>query len=98
MATDLGRYLVGEEEWNRMKTDGMTWQQKLLFVPLSKFTKTVPEGANTQVYLAADPKATASEFYVDCAPQSLPAFARDPQAAQTLWTLSEQYAGIQFGL
>ena len=100
VATDLGRYLVGEEKWNRMKTNGMTFQEKLLFVPLSKFTKTVPEGANTQIFVAADPSAAdrKAAYYVDCAPQPVLPYASDPKAAETLWALSEQMSGIQFTL
>ena len=97
VATDLGRYLVGEEKWNRMKTEGMTLTEKLLFVPLSKFTKTVPEGANTQIFVAADPTATQpGAYYEDCKVKSLPPFARDPIAAQKLWELSEQMSGVKF--
>lgn len=101
VATDLGRYLVGEDQWNKMKTDGiMTWQQKLLLVPLSKFTKTVPIGANTQIYLAADPvRPVPGAFYDNLQPvTNLPPFARDVQAAQTLWQVSEQMTGTTFAL
>ena len=101
VATDLGRYLVGEEQWNAMKTSGtMTWQQKLVLVPLSKLTKTVPVGANTQVYLAADPVSPAKgAFYQDQhVVDNLPPFARDSEAASTLWTLSEQMTGSKFDL
>jgi NAD(P)-dependent dehydrogenase (short-subunit alcohol dehydrogenase family) len=99
VTTDLGRYLVGEEKWNRMKTEGMTFQEKLLFVPLSKLTLTVPEGANTQIFVAADPKATQpAAYYENCQVKDVLPYARDPQAAATLWRVSEEMSGVKFTL
>jgi NAD(P)-dependent dehydrogenase (short-subunit alcohol dehydrogenase family) len=97
VATDLGRYIVGEEKWNDMKENGMSFRDKLLFVPLSKFTKTVPEGASTQVYLAANPGKGGS-YYIDCKAKTLKGAPTDMAKADALWQVSEKLGGVQFQL
>ena len=100
VATDLGRYLVGEEKWNRMKQEGMTFQEQLLFVPLSKFTKTVADGASTQIFLAADSSLDTNpsrgEYFIDCKVNKPWDTALDMEKARALWEASESMAGIKF--
>jgi len=102
VATDLARYIIGEQQWNDMKTKGMTTQQKLLLIPLSKFTKTVEEGASTQIFLAADAEPTgaafAGKYFVDLRPKSIKSSVLDPATAQKLWSVSEDMTGIKFQL
>ncbi|ACI65835.1 predicted protein, partial [Phaeodactylum tricornutum CCAP 1055/1] len=69
----------------------------LLFVPLSKFTKTVPEGASTQVYLAANPGKGGS-YYIDCKAKTLKGAPTDMAKADALWQVSEKLGGVQFQL
>ena len=51
VSTDLGRYLYGEKAWNDLKDGKGTLPQIALAKALSVFIKTVPEGANTQIWL-----------------------------------------------
>jgi len=103
VATDLGRYLVGEEKWNNMKENGMSLQDKLLFVPLSKFTKTVEDGASTQIYLAADGSvgnsvSAGGKYFLDCKAKDLKSSAIDMDKAKALWKISEELGGVKFDL
>lgn len=98
--TDLGRFVVGEEKWESMKQNGMSLQDKLLFVPLSKLTKTVEDGASTQVYLAAGEGGSdvGGKYFIDCKKAGLEGAALDMDKAKELWTLSEKLTGVQFNL
>lgn len=102
VATDLGRYLVGEAKWNDMKENGMSFQDKLLFVPLSKFTKTVEDGASTQIFLAADQSVgdnkAGGKYFIDCKAKELKSPAIDMDKAKQLWTVSEELGGVKFDL
>merc|ERR1711939_916360 len=100
VATDLGRYLVGEEKWNDLKTKGPSGLEMLALQAASLFTKTVPEGASTQVFLASGAEGTLKKaaFYDDLKVQSLPAYAKDEAKAKELWEKSEELGGIQFVL
>ena len=103
VATDLGRYLVGEAKWNDMKENGMSLQDKLLFVPLSKLTKTVEDGASTQIYLAADDSVGTSasaggKYFIDCKAKDLKSSAIDVDKAKALWKISEELGGVKFDL
>lgn len=103
VATDLGRYLVGEAKWNDMKENGMSLQDKLLFVPLSKLTKTVEDGASTQIYLAADGSVGTSasaggKYFIDCKAKDLKSSAIDMDKAKALWKISEELGGVKFDL
>jgi NAD(P)-dependent dehydrogenase (short-subunit alcohol dehydrogenase family) len=101
VATDLGRNLVGVEEWDKLKSGNGSFLQVTFAKLLNNFVKTVPQGATTQVYLVAktgpggevDPQG---RYYVDCKPVDLPAFATGKMEAQRLWKESEQIAGIKF--
>lgn len=98
--TDLGRYLVGEEKWSELKTKGPSGLESVLLNAASLFTKTVPEGASTQVFLAAGGEGTLKKgaFYDELKAQNLPAFAKDEYKAKLLWEKSEELAGVKFNL
>jgi NAD(P)-dependent dehydrogenase (short-subunit alcohol dehydrogenase family) len=99
--TDLGRNLIGEEKWNDLKTNGPTGLQAVVFSALNAVTKTVPEGASTQIFLAAGADGTLKKgaFYEDLKEKrNLPKWATDETAAKALWKRSEELGGIQFDL
>ena len=101
VATDLGRYLVGEKKFNRMKTEGMTLKESILFGLLNKFTKTVEDGASTQIFAAADPSMPQNKgaYLKDCTVVSrLQASAEDPANAAQLWKASEEMTHVKFEL
>ena len=66
----------------------------------SKFTLTVPQGASTQVFLAAgaDGTLTKGAFYEDLKVKTLPASANDATKAKQLWDVSENLGGVEFKL
>ena len=98
VSTDLGRYLVGEEKWNDLKTKGPSLLESIALNSLSVFTKTVPEGASTQIFLASGAEGSLRKgaYYVDCKQSKLPGFATDRAVASALWEKSEELAGIKF--
>lgn len=99
VSTDLGRNLVGQEKWDDLKTNGASGLQMLALNALSVFTKTVPEGASTQVFLAAgaDGAIKKGAFYEDMKEKTnLPKFATDEGKASTLWEVSEKLGGVKF--
>jgi NAD(P)-dependent dehydrogenase (short-subunit alcohol dehydrogenase family) len=98
--TDLGRYLIGESKWNDLRTKGPSGLESFALNALSLFTKTVPEGASTQVFLAAgaDGKLTPGAFYEDLKVKALPTFATDSNSAKQLWEKSESFSGVSFSL
>jgi NAD(P)-dependent dehydrogenase (short-subunit alcohol dehydrogenase family) len=98
VSTDLGRYLIGEEKWNDLKIKGPTALESFALTAVSIFTKTVPEGASTQVFLAAGADGTLKKgaFYDDMKVQNLPQFATDANIAKALWEKSEELGGIKF--
>ena len=101
VSTDLGRYIVGEEKWNELKSNGPSGFEKFALNAASIFTKTVPEGASTQIFLAtgANGSLTKGAFYEDMKEKkNLPKFARDEDKARALWEISEELGGIKFDL
>ncbi len=100
--TDLARYIIGEEKFQSMKENGFgSWQEKLFMEGLSKFIKTVQEGASTQIYLAASSNIRpnmAGFFFNDGEGMPLPGFATDRTKAEELWTVSEKLSGVKFDL
>ncbi len=100
--TDLARYIIGEEKFQSMKENGFgSWQEKFLMEGLSKFIKTVQEGASTQIYLAASSNIRPNEaglFFNDGKVMPLPGFATDTTKAEELWTVSEKLSGVKFDL
>jgi NAD(P)-dependent dehydrogenase (short-subunit alcohol dehydrogenase family) len=100
--TDLARYLIGEEKFQKMKEGGFSsWTDRFLMEGLAKFVKTVQEGASTQVYLAASadvgPKDGGS-YFSDGKVTPLKAFATDENMAEKLWSVSEKLSGVKFDL
>ena len=56
----------------------------------SRFAKSVAEGADTSVYLAASPEVegVTGEYFADCAVERPSATARDERTRRRLWTVS----------
>jgi NAD(P)-dependent dehydrogenase (short-subunit alcohol dehydrogenase family) len=101
VATDLGRNLVGEEKWNDLKTKGPSGLEAFALNAASLLTLTVPEGASTQVFLAAGANGTMKKaaFYEDMKEKrNMPNFATDEAKAKALWEMSEELGGIKFDL
>ena len=102
--TDLGRYLIGEEKWQTMKENGLPkGVEGFLMQTMASFTKTVPEGASTQVYLASgadgnNKNLIKGAFYDECRPKTLPKWATSQSDAKALWEESERLANITFDL
>lgn len=98
--TDLGRNIAGEDKWNKLKNNEVTLSplESFFLNAASKFTLTVPQGASTQVYLAAgaDGALKKGAFYEDQKVKNLPAFANDTSKAKQLWEISENLGGVQF--
>jgi NAD(P)-dependent dehydrogenase (short-subunit alcohol dehydrogenase family) len=98
--TDLARYTVGEEKWSDLKSKGPSGLDFFLLNAVSLFTKTVEEGASTQVFLAsgAEGRLQKGAYYDELKSQSLPAFAKDENKAKLLWEKSEELGGIKFDI
>jgi NAD(P)-dependent dehydrogenase (short-subunit alcohol dehydrogenase family) len=105
VATDLGRYFMGVENWERLQKNDNTNNNKLLssLLTTTSLLKTIPQGASTSVYLAAGGKDGTEDprgrYYIDCQPVTLRSVAaRNATAAKQLWDESEQKSGITFNL
>lgn len=101
VSTDLGRNIVGEEKWNELKTKGPSGLESIALNAASIFTKTVPEGASTQVFLASggDGSLKKGAFYEDLKEKkNLPKFAKDEAKAKALWEESEALTGVKFNV
>mmetsp|Transcript_3262 Transcript_3262/g.7045 ORF Transcript_3262/g.7045 Transcript_3262/m.7045 type:complete len:425 (-) Transcript_3262:3100-4374(-) len=100
--TDLGRNIAGEEKYAKLKNNEITLSplESFFLNTASKFILTVPQGASTQIYLAAgaDGALQKGAFYEDLKVKNLPAFANDVAKAKQLWELSENLGGVQFKL
>jgi len=61
---------------------------------------TVPEGAETQVYLAASPDVAeiSGEYFYDLRPRVPSDEARDEDDARRLWEVSEELTGVEYDL
>ncbi|SHL23700.1 SDR family oxidoreductase [Paraburkholderia terricola] len=69
-------------------------------VPVMRlFTKTVPQGAATQCYLAAHPDVASvtGQYFSDCKIAEPSPAARDDAIGERLWTLSEQLVSAHGG-
>ena len=64
----------------------------------NRFLKTVPEGASTQVFLAAGAEGNLKKgaYYDNLKEKKLPHFARDEVSAKQLWDLSENLCNTTF--
>lgn len=101
VATDLGRYLIGEEKFNEMKKNGPSGLEFLALNAASLFTKTVQEGASTQIFLAAgaDGRLKKGAFYEDLKlKKNLPNWATETSMAKMLWEKSEELGGVKFDI
>jgi NAD(P)-dependent dehydrogenase (short-subunit alcohol dehydrogenase family) len=102
--TDLGRYMMGSS-----CSDGDDETRVLLQPPsvpgvaadlanraAGLFLKTPAQGATTQIYLASGASSAPprAQYYVDCEPRPVTAYARDRSAARQLWEESEERAGV----
>jgi NAD(P)-dependent dehydrogenase (short-subunit alcohol dehydrogenase family) len=98
--TDLARNMMGTEKWDNMKKDGLKGWDAVVLGTMAKFIKTVEDGASTQIYLAAsdDLPKDGGEFFIDMKDTKLNAFATDMDAADKLWTISEQLGKVDFKL
>ncbi|MGR7003009.1 SDR family NAD(P)-dependent oxidoreductase [Yinghuangia aomiensis] len=88
--TNLGRYMTREQ--------GGDLQSKISRAGMPAM-KTVPQGAATQVWAATAPELAAQGgvYAEDCAVSSgHAAWARNPESAARLWTLSEDLVGEKF--
>ncbi len=63
---------------------------------LRPFLKTTEEGARTSIYLASSPEVegVTGEYFDKCKVAKPSRDARDPEAARTLWTLSQQLTDV----
>jgi NAD(P)-dependent dehydrogenase (short-subunit alcohol dehydrogenase family) len=99
VSTDLGRNIIGQEKWDDLKANGASGLQLLALNAASVFTKTVPEGASNQVFLAAGANGTLQKgaFYEDMKEKkNLPNWAKDEVKAAALWGESEKLSGVKF--
>jgi NAD(P)-dependent dehydrogenase (short-subunit alcohol dehydrogenase family) len=62
----------------------------------SPFFLSPAKGARTSVYLASSPDVedVSGEYFVKCKPRKPRRWARDPEAAQRLWQVSEELVGL----
>jgi NAD(P)-dependent dehydrogenase (short-subunit alcohol dehydrogenase family) len=100
VATDLGRNMMGEEAFEKVKNGDGTLLQNLFAGVMSLIMKTPEQGANTQIWLASGMGGddVAAKYFVDCKEKSLAAFATDEASAKKLWAESEEKLGVQFTL
>ncbi|HEX4506904.1 MAG TPA: SDR family oxidoreductase [Alphaproteobacteria bacterium] len=82
IATNLGRHL-GMSSF----VSSLVWG-----TANALFLKTIPQGAATQCYVAANPKAAtiSGEYWADCNVAKSRAEANDPALAAKLWEVSEK--------
>ncbi|KAL3921269.1 MAG: hypothetical protein SGILL_002834 [Bacillariaceae sp.] len=100
VSTDLGRYVIGEQRWKDFKANAPEPLESLVTNALSVVTKTVQQGASTQVFLAAGAEGNIQPgaYYNDCKVESLESFATSMFDAEKLWEKSEEMSGITFDL
>ena len=101
VTTDLGRNMMGEQKYEEFKQGKGSPIEMSLAKTMALFLKTVPEGATTQVFLAARAEKNQDargKYYIDCKARPLAPFATDEEAAQRLWKESEERAGVEFKL
>jgi NAD(P)-dependent dehydrogenase (short-subunit alcohol dehydrogenase family) len=98
--TDLARNLMGEKNYEKMKSGKGTFVQNALGRAMSLFLKTPEQGASTQIWLASGMGGdnVAAKHFVDCKEKGLAAFATDETAAKKLWAESEENSGVEFTL
>lgn len=98
--TDLSRNMMGPEKFEAMKSE-KSWKTDLLAKSLGVLgVMDIPQGANTQVYLAAGQGGSnIGGDYFENQKVSKPAgAANDLEKAQALWSVSEKLTGVEFTL
>jgi NAD(P)-dependent dehydrogenase (short-subunit alcohol dehydrogenase family) len=100
VATDLGRNMIGEENFEQIKSGKGTFVQNAFASVMSLFLKTPEQGANTRIWLASGMGGdnVAAKYFIDCKEKALAAFATDKAAAKKLWAESEEKSGVEFTL
>jgi NAD(P)-dependent dehydrogenase (short-subunit alcohol dehydrogenase family) len=97
--TDLARNLIGEDKFAAMQKDGPAGSDFVLLNALSYFTRSVENGASTQVFLAAgNGDVVKGEYYVDMQAKKVGDAALDMDKAKALWDISEKLTGVKFEL
>lgn len=97
--TDLARYIIGEEKWQKSKENGPDgFLEKTVNAVINRVLKTPRQGAATQVFLATTESEEKGRFYSDLKPQKLPGYAMDVAKAHALWERSEELSGVKFPL
>jgi hypothetical protein len=98
VSTDLGRYFIGEIRWKDFKASAPAPLESLVSNALLLVTKTVQEGASTQIFLAAgaEGKLQPGAYYSDCRIEALESCATNSFDAEKLWEKSEELTGINF--
>jgi NAD(P)-dependent dehydrogenase (short-subunit alcohol dehydrogenase family) len=98
--TGLGRNMMGEENYEKMKNGNGSILQKVFAGATSLFLKTPEQGANTQIWLASGMGGdnVATKYFIDCKEKELAAFATDEASAKKLWAESEEKSGVEFTL
>jgi NAD(P)-dependent dehydrogenase (short-subunit alcohol dehydrogenase family) len=73
---------------------------RLLPALLKPFFRTPDQGAETSIYLCTSEEVSAisGAYYVNCKQVDLKPWARDDDAAQKLWTYTEQCVGFSYPL
>ena len=98
---DLARYLIGGVDAAEKGTplaetyEAMNPLQKKLLVGLQNFVLTVPVGANTQVFLAADEHldTNGGTYFENMKPAKANGATNDAAVAAKLWAASERLTG-----
>lgn len=64
------------------------------------FGKSAPEGAQTSIYLASDPKVSGvtQKYFSECEPKNSSPVSYDETQAARLWALSEEMTGFKYAL
>ena len=98
VATDLARNLMGVEAFEQAKAGQASWFQQQLLQTIALFIKTVEQGANTQVWLAAKAETVnvRGRYLADFQLKILGDYANDRRAAARLWNESEKLSGVVF--
>jgi NAD(P)-dependent dehydrogenase (short-subunit alcohol dehydrogenase family) len=97
VGTDLWRYIVGEENLSKLKDGGFSIAS-LAAAATTLFTKNPQTGANTQIYLAAEPasKLSKGSYYDEMKVAKLKPFAQDKADTKALWDASEEMGRIKY--
>eukprot|EP00588_Corethron_pennatum_P015397 CAMPEP_0194281510 /NCGR_PEP_ID=MMETSP0169-20130528/20837_1 /TAXON_ID=218684 /ORGANISM="Corethron pennatum, Strain L29A3" /LENGTH=439 /DNA_ID=CAMNT_0039026583 /DNA_START=81 /DNA_END=1397 /DNA_ORIENTATION=- len=95
VSTDLWKNIVGEDRWRDIQESPF---EALATMATTLVGKTAPEGASTQVFLAAgaDGNLQKGAFYDDLKEKNLPEFAKDDAMSRALWEKSEELSGVTF--